>query len=502
MTTPMPTPQATAPAAPTTAPAEPQERLVTTEHRLALGKKTLDYTAVCGSIVLRDYTPIDDKKDGAPRKPDKATASFFFTAYTLKAAKKNAPRPITFSFNGGPGSSSVWLHLGILGPQRVATDAMGNAPPPPYALVDNEHTLLTDSDLVFIDPVGTGHSRMAEGEKATEFHEYQRDLDAVGEFIRVYLTRYGRWGSPKYLIGESYGTTRAAGLSLHLQDKHDIFLNGVMLVSLAIDMQTLSFDHANELPYPLFLPTYAATAWYHKALVPELQKKPLAEVVKAAEGFANTDYHVALLQGSALDGPARERVATQVARYSGLKTDYVLKADLRPDPFRYFKELLRDRGQTVGRLDSRFLSQDHDDVGEHPETDAFMSAVVGAYATGINRLLKDTLKFETDAPYVVHAPIWDKWNWKDFENKYVNVGASLRKAMQANPHMRVYVASGYFDLGTPHAAGDYTVNHLGLRGEARQRVRVSYFEAGHMMYIHQPSLVRMAKELREFVKGG
>ena len=502
MTTPMPTPQATAPAAPTTAPAEPQERLVTTEHRLALGKKTLDYTAVCGSIVLRDYTPIDDKKDGAPRKPDKATASFFFTAYTLKAAKKSAPRPITFSFNGGPGSSSVWLHLGILGPQRVATDAMGNAPPPPYALVDNEHTLLTDSDLVFIDPVGTGHSRMAEGEKATEFHEYQRDLDAVGEFIRVYLTRYGRWGSPKYLIGESYGTTRAAGLSLHLQDKHDIFLNGVMLVSLAIDMQTLSFDHANELPYPLFLPTYAATAWYHKALVPELQKKPLAEVVKAAEGFANTDYHVALLQGSALDGPARERVATQVARYSGLKTDYVLKADLRPDPFRYFKELLRDRGQTVGRLDSRFLSQDHDDVGEHPETDAFMSAVVGAYATGINRLLKDTLKFETDAPYVVHAPIWDKWNWKDFENKYVNVGASLRKAMQANPHMRVYVASGYFDLGTPHAAGDYTVNHLGLRGEARQRVRVSYFEAGHMMYIHQPSLVRMAKELREFVKGG
>jgi carboxypeptidase C (cathepsin A) len=501
----MPTPNGTSTAAPTTAPAvtEPQERLVTTEHRLTLGKKTLDYTAVCGSIVLRDYTPVDDKKDGGvPRKPDKATASFFFTAYTLKATKKSSPRPITFSFNGGPGSSSVWLHLGILGPQRVATDAMGNAPPPPYALVDNEHTLLTDSDLVFIDPVGTGHSRMAEGEKATEFHEYQRDLDAVGEFIRVYLTRYGRWGSPKYLIGESYGTTRAAGLSLHLQDKHDIFLNGVMLVSLAIDMQTLSFDHANELPYPLFLPTYAATAWYHKALVPELQKKPLAEVVKAAEGFANTDYHVALLQGSALDGPARERVAAQVARYSGLKADYVLKADLRPDPFRYFKELLRDRGQTVGRLDSRFLSQDHDDVGEHPETDAFMSAVVGAYATGINRLLKDTLKFETDAPYVVHAPIWDKWNWKDFENKYVNVGASLRKAMQANPHMRVYVASGYFDLGTPHAAGDYTINHLGLRGEARQRVRVSYFEAGHMMYIHQPSLVRMAKELREFVKGG
>ena len=235
------------PVVPPPAPAEPQERLVTTEHRLTLGKKTLDYTATCGAVVLRDYTPKDDPKDGVLRKNDKATATLFFTAYTLRRASKGAKadssaRPITFSFNGGPGSSSVWLHLGLLGPRRVATDEIGNAPPPPYALVDNEHTLLTESDLVFIDPVGTGHSRMAEGEKSTEFHDYQRDLDSVGEFIRLYLTRYGRWGSPKYLIGESYGTTRAAGLSLHLQDKHDIQLNGVMLVSLAIDLQTLSFD--------------------------------------------------------------------------------------------------------------------------------------------------------------------------------------------------------------------------------------------------------------------
>jgi carboxypeptidase C (cathepsin A) len=500
-------------AAATTAatPAEPKERLVSTEHRLAVGKKTLEYTATCGTLVLRDYTPTytsaDDKKDGPPRKPDKATASFFFVAYTLKTAKKAdkddaRARPITFSFNGGPGSSSVWLHLGILGPQRVACDEMGNSPPPPYALTDNEHTLLTDSDLVFIDPVGTGHSRIAEGEKPNEFHEYQRDLDSVGEFIRLYLTRYGRWGSAKYLIGESYGTTRAAGLSLHLQDKHDIFLNGVMLVSLAIDMQTLSFDHGNELPYALFLPTYAATAWYHKALAADLQKRPLAEVVKAAETFATGDYTVALMQGSALPAPARERIAAQVARYSGLSTAYVLKAELRPNEFRFFKELLRERGQVVGRLDSRFLGQDADDVGEHPETDPFMNAVLGAYATAINRLLKETLKYETDAPYVVHAPIWDKWTWKGFENKYVNVGASLRKAMQANPHMRVYVASGYYDLGTPHAAGDYTLSHLGLRGEALGRVSVSYFEAGHMMYIHRPSLVRMAKELRAFVSGG
>jgi carboxypeptidase C (cathepsin A) len=504
MSTPAPDPAKPAPAstaAVAATPAEPQERLVVTEHRLQLGRRTLDYTAVCGSIVLRDRLPSYDAKDGT-RQPDKATASLFFTAYTLNGAKKDAPpRPITFSFNGGPGSSSVWLHLGILGPQRVASDEMGAAPAPPFGLVDNEDTLLTDSDLVFIDPVGTGHSRMAEGEKNAEYHEYQRDLDAVGEFIRLYLTRYGRWASPKYLIGESYGTTRAAGLSLHLQDKHDIYLNGVMLVSLAIDLQTLSFDHGNELPYPLFLPTFAATAWYHKALAPDLQKQPLAQVIAAAETFAHGDYTVALMQGSRLDEKRRSAIAAQVARFSGLSVAYVLKADLRPTDSRYFKELLRERGQVVGRLDSRFLSQDRDDVGESAETDAFMSNVLGAYATGINRVLKETLKYETDAPYVVHAPIWDKWAWKDFANKYVNVGASLRRAMQANAHMRVYVASGYFDLGTPHAAGDYTLSHLGLRPGAPPRIKVSYFEAGHMMYIHAPSRARMADELRAFVRG-
>jgi len=485
---------------------EPRERLVVTQHRLVVGRKTLEYTATCGTIVLRDYTPSYDAKDakdakdvGTP-KPDKATASFFFIAYTLKGVKRPEQRPVTFSFNGGPGSSSVWLHLGILGPQRVACDEMGNAPPPPYALVDNEHTLLTDSDLVFIDPVGTGHSRMAAGEKANEFHEYQRDLDSVGEFIRLYLTRYGRWGSPKFLIGESYGTTRAAGLSLHLQGKHDIFLNGVMLVSLAIDLQTLCFDDGNELPYALFLPSYAATAWYHHALEPELQRQPLAAVVAAAEAFALGDYNAALLQGSRLADADRSAVGAQLARFTGLSADYLRRADLRPEPSRYFKELLRTRGQTVGRLDTRFLGQDRDDAGEHPETDPFMNAVLGAYASGINRLLKDTLKFDADAPYVLHAPIWDKWSWKGFENRYANVGASLRKAMQANPHMRVYAASGYYDLGTPHAAGDYTLSHLGLRDGARAQVKVSYFEAGHMMYIHQPSLVRMAKELRAFVK--
>jgi carboxypeptidase C (cathepsin A) len=477
---------------------EPQERIVVTEHSRVVDGKTLEYTATCGTVVLRDYDDKDDGKEGKSRG-DKARATIFFTAYTRKGAGSPEQCPLTFSFNGGPGSSSVWLHLGILGPDRVDTDDKGNAPPPPYALVDNELTLLTESDLVFIDPVGTGYSRVAEGEKVDEFHEYQRDLDAVGEFIRFYLARYGRWGSPKYLIGESYGTTRAVGLSQHLQEKHDIFLNGVMLVSLAIDMQTLSFDHGNELPYPLFLPTYAATAWYHNALSPALQAKPLAEVIAAAFAFANNAYIVALMQGARLSPADRTRIAAQVARFSGLSAEYVLRCDLRPTEFRYFKELLRDRGQTVGRLDSRFLGLDRDDAGEHPEADPFLSNLIGAYAAGMNRLLKDKLKFDSDAPYVVHAPIWDKWAWKDFANKYVNVGDSLRRAMHANPHMRVYVACGYYDLGTPHAAADYSLNHLGLREPLRNNVRVSYFESGHMMYIHRPSRERMAAELKAFV---
>jgi carboxypeptidase C (cathepsin A) len=482
----------------TTAPKEPQERIVVTEHSRVVGGKKIEYTATCGTVVLRDFDHQDDNKDGKSRG-DKSRATIFFTAYTLKGTKSPEQRPLTFSFNGGPGSSSVWLHLGILGPQRVATDDEGATPEPPYRLVDNEFSLLPSSDLVFIDPVGTGYSRVAEGEKVAEFHEYQRDLDAVGEFIRLYLTRYGRWGSPKFVIGESYGTTRASGLSLHLQEKHDIFLNGVMLVSLAVDLQTLSFDHGNELPYPLFLPTYAATAWYHKALSPALQRKPLAEVIKEAEAFGNNVYSVALLQGSRLSASERARIAAQLARFTGLSTEYVLRCDLRPEPFRYFKELLRHRGQTVGRLDTRFLGHDRDDAGEHPEADPMLANLIGAYAAGINRLLKDTLKYEADAPYVVHAPIWDKWNWKDFANKYVNVGDSLRRAMHANPHMRVYVASGYYDLGTPHAAGDYTLSHLGLRPHLQKNVHVSYFESGHMMYIHRPSLARMAAELKAFV---
>ncbi|QPF75055.1 peptidase S10 [Roseateles sp. DAIF2] len=472
------------------------ERLVVTEHQLQLADgRRLDYVATCGTLPLRELELEDGKHKG-----EKTRAGVFFIAYAAKD-RPAGERPICFSFNGGPGSSSVWLHLGILGPQRVLTDEMGHCGTPPYALGENEFSLLAEADLVFIDPVGTGHSRMASGEKAAEFHDYQRDLDAVGEFIRLYLTRWIRWASPKYLIGESYGTTRAAGLARHLQEKHDVHLNGLMLVSLALDFQTLSFDPGNELPYPLYLPTYAATAWYHRALAPAQQDKSLAQLVREAEDFANGDYWLALMQGARLGDAARREIAARMAALTGISAKYLLRCDLRPTEFRFFKELLRERGQTVGRLDSRFLGLDRDDAGEHPEEDAGMNNLVGAYAAGINRVLRERLGWTSDQAYLVHAPLWKTWSWKGHENKYLSVGDSLRRALQANPAMRVYVASGYYDLATPHAAGDYTLAHLGLREPLRQRLRVSYFEAGHMMYIHRPSLERMAAELREFVRG-
>jgi carboxypeptidase C (cathepsin A) len=387
----------------------------------------------------------------------------------------------------------------ILGPQRVATDEMGNSPPPPYALVDNEHTLLFESDLVFIDPVGTGHSRMVEGEKVAEFHEYQRDLDAVGEFIRVYLARYGRWGSPKYLIGESYGTTRAAGLSRHLQEKHDIFLNGVMLVSLAVDLQTLSFDPGNELPYPLFLPTYAATAWYHKVLAPDLLKKPLREVIASAEAFANDEYSVALLQGSRLPAAKREHIAWQLARFSGLSVEFVRRCDLRPDEWRFFKELLRDRGVTVGRLDTRFLGQDKDDARRaarrgsrdgQPDRRVRCRHQPGAEGQAQIRQRRTVCRARAALGQL------------GLEGFREQIRERRRKSPPRDARQSAHACvRGKRVLRSWHAA-----RRRGLHGEPprpartmQKNVTVSYFEAGHMMYIHQPSLARMAKELKAFV---
>ncbi len=290
----------------------PADKLVVTRHRARLGGRDLDYTVTCGTIVMKEEAEKDGKAES-----DKARASVFFVAYTLDGAEPES-RPLTFSFNGGPGSSSVWLHLGLLGPKRVELDDEGYAPPPPGRLVDNEHSLLDRSDLVFIDPVGTGYSRMVAGEKVAEFHEYKRDLESVGEFIRLYCSRYARWTSPKYLIGESYGTTRAAGLSGHLLERYGMYLNGVMLVSCALDFTVLRFEPNNDLPPVLFLPTYAATAWHHGKLPADLQAKPLRAVLDEVEAFAGGEYAAALFKGDTLGAAERSAIAAKVARYTGL----------------------------------------------------------------------------------------------------------------------------------------------------------------------------------------
>jgi carboxypeptidase C (cathepsin A) len=473
---------------------EPADQISVTRHTLKVGRKEIAYTATCGTIVLREEAEKEGKSEG-----EKARASVFFIAYTRDDAADRSKRPVTFSFNGGPGSSSVWLHLGILGPRIVALDSEGRAGPPPYRLVDNDASLLAGSDLVFIDPVGTGFSRMVEGEKVAEYHEYKRDLESVGAFIRLYCSRNGRWSSPKYLIGESYGTTRAAGLSAHLIERYGMYLNGVMLVSVALDFQNFRFGEGNDLPPVLFLPTYAATAWYHRKLAPDLQRKKLRALLDEVEAFAAGEYSAALFQGAKLPAKDRAALVRKLARYTGLSADYIERTDLRVEIFRFCKELLRNEGRTVGRLDSRFTGVDRDAAGEQFEYDPSFAKIHGAYAATLNDYLRTELKHESDLPYEIIKGLYLTWGWKDFANRYAAIGESLRKAMSYNSHMRVLVANGYYDFATPHFASDYTVDHLGLDPSLRKNIAVSYYEAGHMMYIHKPSLVKLAAELRRFV---
>ena len=476
-------------------PAPPIEKLSVTRHRTSAGGTEFGYTATCGTLVLREESEKEGKREG-----DKARASVFFVAYARDDADPGT-RPVTFAFNGGPGSSSVWLHLGVLGPKRVVLDEEGRAPAPPGCLEDNVHSLLDRSDLVFIDPVGTGFSRMAEGEKVAEFHDYKRDLESVGEFIRLWCTRYGRWSSPKFLIGESYGTTRASGLASHLIERYGLYLNGLMLVSCALDFTTLRFDPGNDLPPVLFLPTYCATAWYHGRLAPDLQAKPLREVLAEAEAFAGGDYARALFLGAKLGADARADIARRVARYTGLTPDYVERTGLRVEIFRFCKELLRDRGLTVGRLDSRFKGIDRDAAGERFEFDPGFTGIHGAYAAAMNDWVRRGLAFESDLPYEVLKGLYLTWGWKDFANRYANAAEPLRRAIAMNPHLRVLVANGYYDFATPHFASDYTFDHLAIPEERRADIRTAYYEAGHMMYVHGPSLRALAKDLRDFVSG-
>jgi len=477
----------------------PQDNLVETKHKITIKGQEIFYTVTCGTIVLKEESEKKGEKEGVS-EGEKPRASIFFIAYSLDDVEDISRRPLTFSFNGGPGSSSVWLHLGVLGPLRALMDEIGNPLAPPYRLVENEFSLLDVTDLVFIDPVSTGYSRPVEGEKAKEFHGFKKDIESVGDFIRLYATRYQRWTSPIFLIGESYGTTRAAGLSGYLQERHGMYLNGVMLVSAILNFQTHEFEPGNDLPFIFFLPTYTATAWYHKRLPAELQSKPLLEVLNEVENFAQSEYMLALSKGSSIQAVERENIIEKLARYTGLTPEYIDRTDLRIEIFRFTKELLRDEKRTVGRLDSRFKGIDRDSAGENFEQDPSMSMIIGPYTATFNDYVRRVLKFESDLPYEILNPnIWKTWSYAQYENRFVNVADTLRIAILTNPHLKVHVANGYYDLATPYLATEYTFNHLGLDDSLLGNISMSFYEAGHMMYIHNPSLARMKDELSKFI---
>jgi carboxypeptidase C (cathepsin A) len=472
---------------------KPVDKVVETSHSVKIRGKEVKYTVTAGTMILKEETADRDKE----AEGEKPRAQIFFIAYTKDAVRDKSKRPLTFSFNGGPGSASVWLHLGVLGPRRVVMQDDGDLPPPPYKLTDNEYSLLDETDLVFIDPMNTGYSRPVEGEKPKEWHGFKKDIESVGDFIRLYTTRNNRWLSPKFLIGESYGTTRASGLSGFLQDRFGLYLNGIMLVSVVLDFTTLYFNINNDLPFILYLPGYTAAAWYHKVLKPD---KPLQDWLKEAEEFALGEYAIALLKGDSLTAEERARIIEKVSVYTGISKEFVERSNLRINDQHFFKELLRDRGLTVGRLDSRFTGRDRLGVTENPEYDPLLTNITGPYMATFYEYVRNELKFESDLSYETLSGFVHPWSYAEFENQYVNVAETLRAAMTHNPYLKIFVANGYYDLGTPYFATEYTFNHLGLDADLRKNISMEYYDAGHMMYIHLPSLKQMKADLAGFIR--
>jgi len=479
-------------------PEPPVDNLVTTRHSIRLRGKEIKYTATVGTIVL---------KEEVDKEGHKAKAEMFFTSFTRDGVRNRSKRPLTFSFNGGPGSSSVWMLLGLLGPRRVPISNDDSDPgkrlSPPFEVTDNEFTLLEESDLVFIDPVGTGFSRPLSGEKSDphEFFTFRRDLDSVGEFIRLYATRNLRWNSPKFIIGESYGTTRASGLAGHLQERYGLYLNGIMLVSSVLNFQTILFNEGNDLPFTMYVPSYAITAKFHGKLASNYQKMPDDKFLEEVREFSEGEYNLALMKGDRLDEGSKATIARRLSRYIGIDETYILRSNLRIPIMRFAKELLREEGKSIGRFDSRITGVDKDDVSESFERDPSFDVVHGVYSACLNNYVRTELAFESDLPYeILSFKVFPKWKYDEHENDFVNVAETLRGAMMKNPHLQVFVANGLYDLATPFFATEYTFDHLGLKDGVGENVEMAYYPAGHMMYTHKKSLAGLSSDLRKFIK--
>jgi carboxypeptidase C (cathepsin A) len=471
------------------APSDPTPADWTTHHTIRVGGETVEYDATVGSLILRN----DDEKP---------IAEMYYTAYFRSGIPDPGRRPVLFAYNGGPGSSSFWLHMGVMGPRRVRTPGTEHAGAAPYDIVDNPASLLDKTDIVMVDPVGTGFSHPLGDTEGKTFWGLSEDGRAITQFIQRFLSRHRRWNSPKYLLGESYGTTRSAVLAPMLQ-RANIDLNGIVLVSAVLDFRTLIFAEGEDIAYVTNLPSYAATAWYHRAL-PE-QPPELAPFLEEVEAFAVGDYATALLKGSTLPGPERERILDRLHAYTGLSRDYLSLADLRVTAPEFEAELMRrDGGKVVGRLDARYLGDAEDLLAQVAGRDPQSSAISGAYTAAWNTYLREELGYDGNREYVPSGNV-QPWNWTrgpgpGFGFSGVpNVGPDLARALRANPELEVLLVNGLYDLATPYFAAVWTMDHLGLPPDLRANIQRVDFEAGHMMYVHEPVLPRWREALGAFI---
>lgn len=480
------TPESVAGQGTRTAPSpEREEPPVVAKHSISIGGRKLNYTTTTG------YMPIRNAQNG------ETEGRIFYMAYTMDDPP--AGRPLMFSFNGGPGSASVWLHLGALGPRRVKMQDDGMMPPPPFQMEDNQSTWLADSDLVFIDPVGTGYSRATKPEFASKFFGVNGDIESVGEFIRLYLGRNNRWMSPLFLVGESYGTTRASGLSNWLFD-HGIALNGITLISTVMNFQTISFANSNDLPLVLILPSYATTAWYHKKLSPSLQSKTVAEIAKEAEQFAINEYAPAMLRIDRLTPAEKATLLDKFSNLTGLSKEFIDRNNFRVELGEFNKELLRNERRTTGRLDSRFKGIDRDAGGSTVNADPSMNAIRPPYTAAFNSYVRDELGYRSDNEYyILGGGITSPWNY-NVVNQYADTSTPMKDAMAKNPYMNILIASGYYDMATPFAAAEYTVSALNLDPSLRKNIAFEYYEAGHMMYIDTRGLRKLHDDEAAFIQ--
>ncbi len=461
------------------------ENVSTTHHTVTIDGTQIDYTANTGTMVL--YGP-----DAQPR------ATVFYIAYT-RDGEEAADRPVTFFFNGGPGSASIWLDMGMMAPRHPEMGPEGAQPAPPYPLVDNPNSPLDFTDLVQVDAMMTGYSRPGEGVSASEYTGQQNDIRMFGEFIRRYLDKYDRWPSPKYLFGESYGTFRSAGLASYLQEDEGIELNGIMLLGTVLDFQYIAPSPTNDIGYSAFLPTYTATAWYHGKLPADLQSQSLQEVVQRSRDYAFGDYLVALAKGNDLTQAERSGVARELARLTGVSEAFILNTNLRIDAGTYRTELLRDRREVVGRYDSRMIGINGNAASQRQDYDPSDVAPTGAFMSAFMQYMHEELDFHTDLQYYMggHTGRWD-YGGAGYGG-YPNEVESLRLAMAKDPYLHVMVASGYYDMATPFANAEYTFRHLGFDQTYEDRVEYTYYESGHMAYLNQASARKLREDMARFI---